>query len=76
MAQNRRVLLACIHTAWKSGRRCDPASQGQGWCPLYDLSENVSATARGVATLFWLEERLEIDCDMLLRISKSEDTNW
>lgn len=30
MLQCKRVTLACIHTAWKSGRRCDPASQGQG----------------------------------------------
>jgi len=29
MLQCGRVALACIHTAWKSDRRCDPASQGQ-----------------------------------------------
>jgi len=40
-------------------------------CPIYDLSENVSATAREVATLFWLEERSGIDCDMLSGFQKA-----
>jgi len=44
-------------------------------CSLYDLSENVSATAREVATPLWLKGRSGIDCGMVLRISKTEDTN-
>ena len=43
--------------------------------PFYDLWENGLAKAHGVATPLRVEKRSEIGCDMLLRISKSEDTN-